>query len=76
MKRQQSAASTKAIHARHMIARLLRSFLFIKSVSVFCIDTWIRVLVYLTNGSLTLEKFMNVYSLYPARARMGSSMYW
>lgn len=29
-----------------------------------------------TNGSRILEKDMNVYSLYPARARMGSRAYW
>jgi hypothetical protein len=34
MKRQQSAASTSAIHARHMSARLLRSFLSCKSIPI------------------------------------------
>ena len=34
MKRQQSAASTSAIHARHMSARLLRSFLSRESVRI------------------------------------------
>jgi hypothetical protein len=30
----------------------------------------------LTNGSLILLKSKKVYSLYPARAIIGSSMYW
>lgn len=38
MKRQQSAASTTAIHARHISARLLRSFLG-DEVSV-CLSVW------------------------------------
>lgn len=33
-------------------------------------------LSYLTKGSLILEKFMKVYSLYPTSAKMGSIMYW
>ena len=32
--------------------------------------------VFLTNGSLILLKSKKVYSLYPARAIRGSSMYW
>jgi hypothetical protein len=32
--------------------------------------------VFLTNCSLILLKSKNVYSLYPRRAMIGSSMYW
>lgn len=32
--------------------------------------------VFRTNGSRILLKSKNVYSLYPARAMMGSSIYW
>ena len=32
--------------------------------------------VFRTNGSRILLKSKNVYSLYPTKAMMGSSMYW
>jgi hypothetical protein len=37
-------------------------------------DRWVSV--FLTKGSRIRLKSIKVYSLYPTRARMGSSMYW
>jgi hypothetical protein len=73
--RQQSAASTTAIHARHIRERLLSSFLS-SSVSAYPLAGVFGLFAYLTNGSFTLEKFIKVYSLYPTRASIGSSIYW
>lgn len=84
MNRQQSATSMMAIQARHVRARLLRSFLqaSISTASRRQMDEDVLVsgggerVTYRMNGSWIRAKLMKVYSLYPTTAIRGSSIYW